>query len=129
MSESIYENDSSGRDSLYAQAIDIFMQNPILGKQFVLDDGFYSHNSILDVMIGLGFCGMLIWLYLIWKVFSLSYHNIHGGNLLMLISLLSIRCIVRSFFSGAMYIDNEMAICMIILFSINGKSVPSMKAI
>ena len=118
MAATMYEDDSSGRDILYKAAIDIFLQNPIFGKQFLLNNGTYSHNSILDVMMGLGFCGVLIWIYLIWKDVKLTYHHVFNKTSLMIIGLLSIQSIFKGFLSGAMYMDNGLAVCMIIILSI-----------
>lgn len=119
MAATMYEDDSSGRDSLYKQAIDIFLQNPVLGKQFVLNNGFYSHNSILDVMIGLGFFGALFWIYLIWNDLKLSNRNVLNKTSLITISLLSVQFILKGFFSGAMYTHNELAICMLVVLSVS----------
>jgi hypothetical protein len=113
----LVEGNSSGRDSLSAQALDLFYQNPILGKQFVLN-GFYTHNSILDVMIGLGFFGALVWVFIIIMDFKKSYQNILSKSSLMMISLLSMIYMFEHFFSGAMYISAKMAICLIIVFSV-----------
>ena len=119
MAAMMYEEESSGRDSLYKQAVDIFLQNPVLGKQFVLNNGFYSHNSILDVMIGLGFLGALFWVYLIWNDLKLSNRNVLNKTSLITFSLLSVQFILKGFFSGAMYTHNELAICMLVVFSVS----------
>ena len=123
MYATVYEEDSSGRDLLYNQAIDIFLQNPVLGKQFVLNNGFYSHNSILDVMIGLGLFGAVIWVFLLWKDIKLSYIHVLNKTPIMAISLLSVQFIMKGFFSGAMYNDNVLAICMLVLFNGHNTSV------
>ena len=117
MAAAIFEDDSSGRDILYREAINIFLQNPILGKQFVLNNGFYSHNSILDVMIGLGFFGALVWVYLLLKNIKLGYYNVASISSLMTISLLSVQFIIKGLFSGAMYIQSELAVCMLIVLA------------
>lgn len=121
MAASIYEEDSSGRDNLYANAIEIFLQNPIIGKQFVLDTGFYTHNSILDVMIGLGSVGALVWLSMIWNDFKYSYQNIVNKSSLMIISLISVSSVLKSFFSGAIYYDHKLVICLMLLFIMSGR--------
>ena len=118
MAATMYEDDSSGRDLLYKDAINIFLQNPIFGKQFLLNSGTYSHNSILDIMIGLGFGGVLVWIYLIWKDVKLTYHHVFNKTSLMIIGLLSVQFISKGFLSGAMYLDNGLAVCMVIILSI-----------
>ena len=123
MSATVFENDSSGRDVLYAEAFDLFFQNPIIGKQFVLNTGMYSHNSILDVMIGLGFFGVLVWIYLIWKDIKIVYKNVLNSTTLLLIGLLSLQFIIKGLFSGALYLQNDLAICMLIVLSSNNKTI------
>lgn len=118
MLATINESDASGRDVKFAQAVNLFYQNPFIGEQFVLPDGFYSHNSILDVMIGLGFLGTLIWVYIIIVDFKKSYYSILSQSSLMTISILSLMYIIESFFSGAMYISAKIAICLIIVLSL-----------
>ena len=126
MAEAIFEKDSSGRDILFHEAISIFLQNPILGKQFVLNNGFYPHNSILDVMIGLGIFGALVWIFLILKTWKFGFINASNKNSLMTISLLSVQFIIKGFFSGAMYTQNDLAVCMLIVLATttNNASTP-----
>lgn len=116
MTEALVENDSSGRDILFANAIDLFLENPILGKQFVLSDGFYSHNSVLDVMIGLGLFGALIWVFIIVKDFVFSSRNISLVSPLAMISFMSVHFLTESFFSGAIYISAKIVVCLVIVF-------------
>lgn len=117
MAATMYEDDSSGRDVLYKQAIDIFLQNPVFGKQFILDAGIYSHNSILDVLIGLGFFGAVVWVYLICQNVKIAYRNVLNRTFLMVIGLLSVQFIMKGFLSGAIYTDNCLAICMMVVIS------------
>ena len=118
MAAAMYEEDSSGRDLLYKQAIDMFLQNPVFGKQFILYRGIYSHNSILDVMIGLGFFGTLVWIYLIYQDLKWTYRHVLNRTSLMVVGLLSVQFIFKGFFSGAIYIDNCLVICMMIVLSV-----------
>lgn len=124
MSATVYESDSSGRDSLYKEAFSFFLQSPLWGKQFVLSDGMYCHNSILDVMIGLGFFGALLWVYILYKTLLFAYRLLLDRSMLVIVSLLTIQFILKSFFSGSICISNELALCMIIVLShpVNNKS-------
>lgn len=125
MASTVIEGDTSGRESIFGNAISIFLENPVCGKQFVLRNGFYSHNSILDVMIGLGLLGALIWVYLIGKDFKFCFQNVMKKSSLMAISLISTLYIMEGFFSGAMYINHKLVICLIIVFSMSGKEMTS----
>lgn len=118
MAATMYEDDSSGRDFLYKEAIDLFLQNPVFGKQFILRSGIYCHNSILDVMIGLGFFGALVWIYLICLDIKRTYRHVLNKTSLMVIGLLSIQFIFKGFLSGAIYTDNCLIICMMIVLSV-----------
>ena len=126
MAAAIFEDDSSGRNILYREAINVFLQNPILGKQFVLYNGFYSHNSILDVMMGLGFFGALVWVYLLSKNIKLGYYNVASLSSLMTISLLSVQFIIKGLFSGAMYTQSDLAVCMLIVLATTTNSASSL---
>lgn len=126
MAAAIFEDDSSGRDILYREAISIFLQNPILGKQFVLNNGFYPHNSVLDVMIGLGFFGALVWVYLLLKNIKLGYYNVANKTSLMTISLLSVQFIIKGMFSGAMYTQSDLAVCMLIVLATTTNNATSL---
>ena len=115
MSATAYEGDSSGRNLLYANAIDVFLRNPIFGEKFVLDIGFYSHNSLLDVLMALGLVGGLVWLYLMIKdLLVTSYHFLHHSSL-MIIGLLSVNEIVKNLFSGTIYTNDNMIVLMAIV--------------
>lgn len=115
MSETVYEGNTSGRDSLYANAIDIFLRNPIFGEKFVLDIGFYSHNSLLDVLMALGLLGGLAWLYLMIKDLLVTSRFILSNSSLMIIGLLSMQNIIMHLFSGAIYISNKLIVLMAIV--------------
>lgn len=115
ISAAAFEGDSSGRNSLYANAIDVFLRNPILGDKFVLDIGFYAHNSVLDVLMGLGIVGGSVWVYLFVKDFIVSYRHILYRSSLMIIGLLSIQMLVKTLFSGSIYTDNELVVFMAIV--------------
>jgi hypothetical protein len=124
MAAAMYEDDSSGRNILYKQAVDIFLQNPVFGKQFILNSGIYSHNSILDVLIGLGLIGALVWIYLLYEDLKIAYWHISQRTSLMVIGMLSLQFIMKGFLSGAIYIDNCLAICMMIVLSISKQEYP-----
>lgn len=119
MAAAMYEDDSSGRDVLYKQAIDMFLQNPVFGKQFILNSGIYSHNSILDVLIALGLIGALVWIFLLYEDLKIAYWHISQRTSLMVISMLSLQFIIKGLLSGAIYLDNCLAICMMIVLSVS----------
>lgn len=56
------ENRRTGREHIYSKAIDLFLDNPILGGSFVLPNEAYFHNSLLDAFVSTGFFGGMIFL-------------------------------------------------------------------
>lgn len=82
MTETIEEGDSSGRDVLFAHAIEKMKEHPIAGDNpiILLDDGFTTyHNGYLDVGVGLGWLGFVFYvLFSLWIAVHLMTrrHNI-----------------------------------------------------
>ena len=112
MFSTVNEGDTSFRNIQYANAYHLFLSNPILGAQFVTDFGLYSHNSVLDVMMGLGLIGAIVWVALIIKCFIITYQNCLSLSCITAICLLSVQNIVSGFFSGALY-TNQIQIILI----------------
>lgn len=115
MSASAYEGDSSGRDSLLVNAIEVFMRNPFIGEKFVLDIGSYSHNSLFDVMMALGFFGGLVWLFLMIKDLQLASRHLLSHSSLMMVGIISVNEIVMHLFSGTIYTSNQTVVLMAIV--------------
>lgn len=106
---SIFEGDSSGRDSIFKDAIKAFLDSPIIGKQFGLFDGNggygYSHNIILDSLMGLGIFGGLIIIFILWKAIKKSYTFIQTKNPNYWVFLILLQQIILVMFSGAIYYE------------------------
>ena len=115
MSASANEGDSSGRDYLFASAIDVFMRNPAFGEKFVIDIGYYSHNSLLDVMMALGILGGLTWIYLMIKDIQATNRNVLSQSPLMIVGFLSVNEIVEHMFSGTIYTSSRTIALMVIV--------------
>jgi len=116
---SIYLGDSSGRDPIFEEAFQLFLEKPLLGNQFAFfrsDGGFInSHNIILDALMGLGLFGGILIIYILWKAVKTSYilikHNYSG----FWISLVLIQQIVVSMLSGAIYSDQLINVLLIMI--------------
>lgn len=116
---SIYMGDSSGRDPIFEEAFQLFLDKPLLGSQFAYfrsDGGFInSHNIILDALMGLGLFGGILIIYILWKAVKISYilikHNYSG----FWISLVLIQQIVVSMLSGAIYSDQLINVLLIMI--------------
>lgn len=60
---------TSGREHLYNNAISIFYENPFIGKGIgyyeSLNGGLYTHNLVLDLLVGIGIIGTIFIIFII----------------------------------------------------------------
>lgn len=117
---SIFEGNTSGRDNLYEIALQAFLDKPFFGKQFAIfraQYGFdYSHNIILDSLMGLGFFGGLAMAYVLWIAIKKSYFMIKQKDPHFWISLILVQQIVLSMLSGAFYYNQILNILLVCAF-------------
>lgn len=119
---SIYEGDSSGRDPIFETAFQAFLDKPILGKQFAMFDNGdfgYSHNLILDSLMGLGIFGGLAIVYILWIAIKKSYYFVKNKDTNYWISLILIQQIVLSMLSGAIYYSQLINVLLVFVFISN----------
>lgn len=122
---SIYEGESSGRDPLYNYAFQAFLDKPLIGSQFAIFNNFgdfiYSHNIILDALMGLGLFGGLAMLYILWSGLKSSYIMIKLKDNNFWISLILIQQIVLSMLSGAFYYNQILNVLLVfvVLYTTN----------
>ncbi len=55
-------NHSSGRDNLYKEAWELFMNNPLLGHSYLIPGKIYAHNIIVEQFMATGLFGGLAFL-------------------------------------------------------------------
>lgn len=126
---SIFEGDSSGRDNLYEFAFQAFLDKPFFGKQFAIfnnQNGFdYSHNIIMDSLMGLGFLGGVAIIYLLWIAIKKSYSIIKQRDPHFWISLILIQQIVLSMLSGALYYNQTLNALLVCVFLYSNSRVDS----
>lgn len=116
----IYMGDSSGRDPIFEEAFQSFLDHPFWGSQFALfkiGGGFInSHNIILDSLMGLGILGGILMVYILWVAIKNSYSLIKNDNANFWICLILLQQIVVSMFSGAIYLDQLLNILLVMIF-------------
>ena len=122
---SIYEGESSGRDPLYNYAFQAFLEKPLTGSQFAIFNNHgefnYSHNIILDALMGLGLFGGLAMIYILWSGLKRSYIMIKLKDNHFWISLILIQQIVLSMLSGAFYYNQILNVMLVfvVLYTTN----------
>ena len=112
------EDDSIlARQESYIWFIEQILENPFLGSKFARlgygDYPGYAHSIILDVLLGFGLVGLLVFIYIIYKAFknliiSIRLKKDHWVGLIMMQHLL------LSLTSGAYY-SNPILNCVIML--------------
>lgn len=58
----IFERNASGRSYYLNKGIDIFNNNPLLGGRALFEDGMYSHNLFVDILMSTGMLGMILFI-------------------------------------------------------------------
>ena len=116
---SVHEGDSSGRDQIFKLALQSFWDQPFLGKQFAMFDNGdlrYSHNIILDSLMGLGVWGGGAMIYVLWSAVKTAYLSIKNNDEYFWVLLLLIQHIVFSMFSGAIYFNGLLNMLLVFAF-------------
>ena len=84
MSNTILEGDSSGRDILFATAVNQIENHPVLGTNPIIlgEGGFTScHNGYLVVGVGLGVLGFVFYVsFVLWLLLTLFRHRYDNFN-------------------------------------------------
>ncbi|MCX8523533.1 hypothetical protein OF897_06325 [Chryseobacterium formosus] len=113
-------NSNDGRDVLHSKAIDAFFQSPLIGQQFGIFDGnggyAYSHNLLLDFLMGLGLVGGGMLLYILSKAIKLLYYSIKNKDNFFWVSLILLQQLFSSMFSGTFYQDQILTALLTFVF-------------
>lgn len=82
MKENIQSGEKEGRNDLYSEGFDMFLESPIFGKKLVLEStASYPHNIFIEIMMSTGIIGLSIYFitlicFLI-KIFNLKNHSLN----------------------------------------------------
>jgi len=120
MEMTLYENDLSDRQWFYGKAIEAFYDSPIWGKQFAIfrsnGEFSYSHNIVLDALMGLGIIGGSLIMYFLYKALTKAYTIIKIRDNHYWISLIFIQQFIFSMTSGAIYHDQQFSALLTFIF-------------
>lgn len=105
------------RQETYYWFINKILESPFLGSQFAqLSNTFfpgYAHNIFLDILLGLGIFGLILFLYVLVKAFIELKKSIVINNHFW-VGLIMIQTVILSFTSGSYYSDPVLC-CSILL--------------
>lgn len=113
--ERLENGNSSGRDSLYTHALSLFYSSPYWGASYVVD-GFYSHNLLLDALIGMGIFGGIVLGRILFVCFNDFNKSVKEKDDYRWIHLLLMQAIIGGMFSGAFYNSALLSMMMMIIF-------------
>lgn len=121
------EGDASALERLVLQAnaIDIFLSNPVLGGAFAEFEFFsYPHNVFLETAMALGVVGLSLLVMLTLGSLRQGHKRLRAGQVLL--PLLFVQYFVGSQFSGALWGSSALWACMALLLSRRraGRRVP-----
>lgn len=109
MRDTINGTADDGRDGIHQAAINLFLESPIIGKQFAIFDKIgdygYAHNIFLDAIMGLGIIGGVMILYILSSAMRAIFVNIKNNDKHFWIGLILLQQIFSLMLSGAFYQD------------------------
>lgn len=109
-----------GRDFLYINAWETFIENPFLGKNFAIYSGsgtmIYSHNLFMDSIMQLGIAGGLMIIYILLKTTFKIVDLIKLKSLYFWIGLILVQEIMAIMVSGSFYYSPIVSILIVLLF-------------
>lgn len=79
----IAQGDTSSRGPLYSKAIEIFNSHRLFGGRILFEDGVHPHNIFLELLMGTGILGLIIYFLKFWPVVKNAalFWNIQKGNI------------------------------------------------
>lgn len=122
--EQTMEGNTSGRDETYTHLLNHFSNdsNPLTimfgnGAEGAFHSvGYIAHNDWLEILLGQGLVGIFIYL-LYWHSFFRSWREEQDGNIKVIIGLLLLICLTKTFFSMSyqtmsIYTNSLLALCL-----------------
>ena len=114
---------SSGRDALYSDGIRMFVENPLWGKSIVLTEGEfkgeYVHNVFLEVFMGTGMIGGVLFSTIILWALILSIKMIKNKNTYVFLGYIFIQNLILLQFSRSLMLLPVFWASLGCLFSMN----------
>ena len=116
----IQTGEMTGRDKSFAKALEIWYDNPILGKYFTFYFGSpanpgYTHNIILDAAIAGGIIGIGLILALYFSVLKSLYYSCSYNKEILWIPILAAQNFVAALSSGNFYYSPVLTVSALVI--------------
>lgn len=124
----LLSNTKEDRNFIYEQSISLFLNSPIIGSQYVTNDGGYPHNIIIEVLMSLGIIGIILFsimsLNIFLRILYLFRLKVISVEIIGIISV----CLLVLFLgltSGSIFVNPEIWTCytVLILLPLNSSLV------
>jgi O-antigen ligase len=102
----------------YREAIQLFIESPFIGSQFITNSGGYPHNIILEALMSTGLIGTSLLIYTLYKALTIE-SNVFKDTIS--IYLLLVQWLIAFMFSFSLYQAVIVFVCMAVLLNIRNE--------
>ena len=119
--DNIITNTKEDRNYIFEEALDLFKESPIIGSQFVINNGGYPHNLFYEVLMSLGLFGLTLFIWVIYnllkKIVLLFKAKTVPSETIGLFSLCFL-VIFLGLTSGSIFVNPEIWVCASLILSL-----------
>ncbi len=120
---SMVENkESSGRNVIWANVLNIIGESPVFGAYYVVPSGpgvgFYPHNFILEIFMGTGFFGGIPFVILLLISLKKAYKLLNINHPSTWIIILYLQMVVFGMFSTSLYSSQDFWVLIFYVITI-----------
>tara|TARA_B110000971_G_C19999696_1_gene496168 strand:+ start:319 stop:1491 length:1173 start_codon:yes stop_codon:yes gene_type:complete len=102
----------------YREAIQLFIESPLIGSQFITSSGGYPHNIILEALMSTGLIGTGLLIYVLYQALTIE-SNLFKDTIS--IYLLLVQWLIAFMFSFALYQAVIVFVCLAVLLNIKNE--------
>ncbi len=110
------EDRGGGRNVLWENAINHFMENPLIGGKIEIG-GIYPHNIIIEILMATGVLGLFFMIPVIFKGFKLGFDLTFSNKSNLFVLLIMIQGFVQHFFTAGFYTSILLFVPIAMAFS------------
>ncbi|MGB5944040.1 MAG: O-antigen ligase family protein [Leeuwenhoekiella sp.] len=116
----VKDKETSGRDAIYANALEHIKEHPVFGSFYLLKegkgDGGYPHNFILEVFLTTGLVGGIPFLIIVFIAIKKSYVYMQKKHDSSWLIMMYLQILVFGMFSTALYSSQDYwSLCLFVL--------------